>query len=64
MKDNWVRRIGRGILLVASGSVVLGTSCAEDVRDALVSGGLDFVEDSAVTILESWFPLDNFVNSD
>ena len=61
MKKHWMVRLGRCGILAASGSMVLGTSCAQDVREAMISGGLDFVESSAVTVLESFFPLDAFV---
>ena len=62
MKQNWVVRIGRGLGLVASGGMVLGTSCARDIRESLVSAGLDFVEGSAGIVLEALFPVDERVN--
>jgi|CXWL01.1.fsa_nt_gi hypothetical protein len=62
MKQNWVVRFGRGLVLVASGGMVLGTSCARDIRESLVSAGLDFVEGSAGIVLESLFPIEDAIN--
>ncbi len=62
MKQNWVLRFGRGVVLVATGGMVLGTSCARDIRESVVAAGLDFVEGSAGIILESLFPVDEVIN--
>ena len=62
MKQNWVVRFGRGLVLVASGGMVLGTSCARDIRESLVAAGLDFVEGSAGIVLESMFPVEEVIN--
>lgn len=62
MKQNWVLRFGRGLVLVATGGMVLGTSCARDIRESVVAAGLDFVEGSAGIILESLFPVDEVIN--
>jgi len=47
--------------LVVPGSLVLGTSCVESLRESVVSGGLGFVEDAAVVILETLIPVEDFV---
>jgi hypothetical protein len=62
MKKNWMTKAARNFVLVASGGTVLGTSCMEDVRDAAVSGGLDFVESTATLVLESLIPIDETLN--
>ena len=62
MKQNWVVRFGRGMILVASGGMVLGTTCTRDIRESLVAAGLDFVEGSAGIVLESLFPIEAAVN--
>ncbi len=49
--------------LVVPGALVLGTSCAENLRESLVSGGLGFAEDSAVLLLERLIPVADIVNS-
>ena len=49
------------VLWVASGSVLLGSSCASDIRDSLVSAGLDFVGDSAITVLETFVPVEDIL---
>ena len=46
------------ILWIVTGSVLLGSSCAADIRDTLVGAGLDFVGDSAVTVLETFVPVE------
>lgn len=51
-------------LIALPGSALLGTSCAEDVRLSLVSAGLDFIESSAGTVLETLIPVDDFVDGD
>ena len=47
--------------LVVPGALVLGTSCVESIRESAVDGSLGFVEDTAASILEQWFPADVFV---
>ncbi len=47
--------------LVVPGAFVLGTSCAESIRESLVDGSLGYVEDTASSILEQLFPADAIV---
>ena len=61
MKQNWVVRIGRGLVLVASGGMVLGTSCARDIRESLVSAGLDGVFQASTDV---FFPTLGSVRDD
>lgn len=53
-----VRRLA-GLLI--PGAFVLGTSCAESIRESAVNGSLGFVEDTAAAILEGLFPADAFL---
>jgi hypothetical protein len=53
-----VRRLA-GLLI--PGALVLGTSCAQSVRESVVSAGLGFVESTAAAILEGLFPADAFL---
>ena len=62
MKRNWMIKTARTLVLIASGGTVLGTSCMDDVRNAAVSGGLDWVESTATLVLESLFPVDERLN--
>lgn len=39
------------------GAAVFGTSCIEDVRNSVIAGSLDFVEDSTITVLDSLIPV-------
>jgi hypothetical protein len=48
-------------VLLVPGGMVLGTSCAESVRESVVDGSLGFVEDTAAAVLEAWFPADALV---
>lgn len=49
------------VLWIASGSVLLGSSCASDIRDTLVSAGLDFIDASAITVLETFVPVEDIL---
>jgi hypothetical protein len=48
--------------LVVPGALVLGTSCVENLRESAVSGGLGFVEDAAVVVLEALIPVADIVS--
>ena len=53
------RRMIRGIMVLGiPGAMTLGTSCAEAIRDSVVSAGLSFVEDTAGAFLEAVVPVD------
>lgn len=43
--------------LVLPGALILGTSCAYNVRKSLVSAGLDFVKGTAGDVLDEFFPV-------
>lgn len=58
MRKSIQRRLAAWIL---PGGMILGTSCAESVREAAVDGSLGFVEDTAAAVLEAWFPADALV---
>lgn len=58
-KNNAMTRLVRTLALTGSGAVVLGSSCVEDIRNAAISGGLDFVTASAEEILDSVFTFDD-----
>ena len=47
--------------LVVPGALVLGSSCVENLRESVVSGGLGFVEDAAVVIFETLIPVADIV---
>jgi len=42
---------------VLPGALILGTSCAYNVRKSLVAAGLDFVKGSAGDVLGTLFPV-------
>ena len=54
---DWRARMGRLAMLAVPGMMVLGTSCATDIRHSIVAAGLDFVESSAGDVLSLIFPL-------
>jgi hypothetical protein len=60
-KRDWKLRIGSLIVFAAPG-MLLGTSCASDIRRSVVAAGLDFVEGSAGDVLSALFPLDQILN--
>ncbi|MBI4581922.1 MAG: hypothetical protein HY718_19650 [Planctomycetes bacterium] len=47
----------RALLLTASGAALFGSSCASDVRDQMVAGGLDFVKHTTGDVLAELFPI-------
>jgi hypothetical protein len=54
--------VGRRIAaLLLPGGLVLGTSCAESIRESAVDGSLSFVEDTANAVLESLIPVGDFL---
>lgn len=57
-------RLSKCTLLLVPGASLLGTSCAEDLRLSIVAAGLDFVESSAGTILETLIPVEDFIAGD
>jgi hypothetical protein len=61
--DRKRRRWGLAQLAVCGVALVplMGSSCVGDVRDNIVSGGLDFVHDSVVVILEALVPVEAIV---
>jgi len=50
------------MMWTASGTVMLGSSCAADIRDSIMSAGLDFVADSAKTVLDTLVPVEDMLN--
>lgn len=62
MNRNAKQRMVKWIVLLAPGAGVLGTSCAEDIRRAVVAAGLDFVEGAAGTALETFIPVDELLS--
>jgi hypothetical protein len=49
------------IALLFPGASLLGSSCAQDIRNSIVAAGLDFVEQSAGTVLDALVPVEEFV---
>ena len=49
------------MMWIVLGACMLGGQCASDVKDSLVAAGLNFVEDSAVTVLETVMPVEDFL---
>jgi len=47
----------RKLVILASGTIVLGTSCSHDVRQQLVAAGLQFIKQSAGDFLTTAFPV-------
>ncbi len=60
--STWCSRMGRIMAITVPGMALWGTSCATDVRHAIVSAGLDFVEGTAGTVLETVFPIEDFLD--
>lgn len=43
------------------GALVLGTTCASEIRDAAVSAGLDFAEGTFSLVLETLLPVEDII---
>jgi len=55
-RSHWTVKVLKGLLAAASGSTLLAGSCAADVRDNIVAGGLTFVKSYTVEVLETLVP--------
>ncbi len=60
--NHWRARVLKIVVLVAPGVMVLGTSCASDVRRSLVAAGLDFVKSNAGDVLTTLFPVSDLLD--
>ncbi len=60
-KSQWVTRIGKAMIVIASGTTLLGTSCGVEVRNAVITAGAEFVGASLGTVLETLFPIDEIL---
>ncbi|HOB75786.1 MAG TPA: hypothetical protein PKG54_14815 [Phycisphaerae bacterium] len=60
-KSQWVTRIGKAMIVVASGTTILGTSCGVEVRNAVIAAGAEFVGASLGTVLETLFPISDIL---
>lgn len=55
------RSLGRWmswLMMLAPGAAVLGSSCVSDIRESLISGGLDYVSDSFYAFLQTISPIE------
>ena len=57
----WTCRCVKALFAIGSGAFLIGTGCANDVKNALVSAGLDFVEGGAEAILNGVIPVNDIV---
>lgn len=57
MQRSWMTCLMRLLLWTVPGVAVLGSSCAADLKNAVVSAGLDFVEDSVGEALNTLIPV-------
>ena len=48
-------------VLIVLGVLLPGSQCARDVRQGVVSGGIDFVEGTTVAVLETVFPIADII---
>ena len=64
MKKTKMSRLWRWCALVAPGASLMGTSCSDNVRQAVVSATLDFLENSTGTILEAVIPVEDLVGGE
>lgn len=60
-KNQWITRIGKGMIVIATGTTLLGTSCGVEMRNAAITAGAEFVGASLGAVLESLFPVDDLL---
>jgi hypothetical protein len=61
MLRNTVYSRAKKLLFLASGVILLGTSCSHDIQQQLVAAGLQFVKQSAGDLLTTAFPVHNIL---
>jgi hypothetical protein len=55
------RSMGRWIsllVMLAPGAGLLGSSCVSDIRESIISGGLDYVSDTVYAFLQAISPVE------
>ena len=52
------------IFAALTGPVVFASNCALGLREALIEGGFAFVEESAVEVLQTFIPLEQFLGAE
>ena len=57
-----VSRIVVALMWLVPGTVVLGSSCAKDVRDTLIDAVVGFVGDAASELLRALFPVADWLD--
>ena len=60
-RNKWVTRTLKVIMLLAPGTILLGTSCGASVRDSAITAGADFVGTSIGKILDALVPVDTLL---
>lgn len=60
-KAKWTARISKALIVIASGTTLLGTSCGVELRNAVIGAGADFVGNSLIIILENIFPVEDLL---
>ncbi|GMU22465.1 MAG: hypothetical protein AMXMBFR13_25510 [Phycisphaerae bacterium] len=59
-----MKLVGRMVMWLVPGSMVLGTSCGAQLKDSVVGAGVDFVGQSVLTALEILIPVEDIVAGD
>lgn len=58
------RIVKRVLAWTIPSAMALGTGCLYDIRQSVISAGLDFVEGTAGTIIESLIPVDTLLGGE
>lgn len=61
-KDKNVKRFVRMAVLLAPGAALFGGGCPQNIKDALISGAIDFVEGTSEEVLNRVLPIPDLVS--
>ena len=60
-----MKRMRKSMLFVAlTGPVLFSSSCVTGIREALIEGGFAFVEETAVEVLQTIIPFEQFLGAE
>ena len=55
--------IRRAAMLLVPCATVLGTGCLYEIRQSVIAAGLDFVEGTVGTVIETLIPVEDILSS-
>lgn len=62
-KSRLITTVLRATATLLLGTMLMGASCASDIRHNLMAGGLDFVQNTAANVAGSVLPIADWVST-